>query len=195
MSDADESTGGRVSWRIILVLLAVVGVVLLGVTEFLAENDSGSRLISQTIATVAPPRARAQSGRDGDWSHYRDHAERALAAGDVNRALRAWHDGYPLALSSREWQPMAEMGDLYLRIGRVTDGLLSARPTVRRAYLTALVRARRDRSIEGMLRAGEGFMRLGDEEMSRVCLVLAGQIAPEVGYGSSVKPDPRESQK
>ena len=193
MSEA-RTTVGRVSWRTVLVILAVAGVALLGLTEFLAQQNTGSRL-SQTIATVAPSRARAQTGRDREWSLYRDHAERALAAGDVNRALRAWHDGYALALSSREWEPMAEMGDLYMRIGRVTDGLSSSRPTVRRAYLTALVRARRDRSIEGVLRAGEGFMRLGDEEMSRVCLVLAGQITPDVGYGSSAKPDPRESQK
>lgn len=194
MSESGNTTEGRMPWRTTLAILAVAGVALLGVTEFLATHDSRSRLVD-TIATITPPRARAQSGGDRDWSHYRDHAERALEAGDTNRALRAWHDGYPLALSTRAWEPMAEMGDLYLRIGRVTNGLSSARPTVRRAYLTALVRARRDRSIEGVMRAGEGFMRLGDEEMSRVCLVLAGQITPDVGYGSSVKPDPRESQK
>jgi hypothetical protein len=52
-------------------------------------------------------------------------------------------------------------------------------PSARRAYLTALFRARGERSLFGVLSAAEGFKSLGDGEVVEQALAMAAGLGPE----------------
>jgi hypothetical protein len=52
-----------------------------------------------------------------------------------------------------------------------------AQMNAREAYLTAFIRARRDRSVDGVLRSAEAFRQLGDQAVVEQCLHIAGQLA------------------
>jgi hypothetical protein len=54
-------------------------------------------------------------------------------------------------------------------------------PAARRAYLTALFRARGERSLPGVLSAAEGFKALGDREVVERALEMAAALEPEAG--------------
>lgn len=47
----------------------------------------------------------------------------------------------------------------------------------REAYLSALIRARRDRSVDGAIRSAEAFRELGDRVVAEQCLHIAEQLA------------------
>ena len=49
-------------------------------------------------------------------------------------------------------------------------------PAARRAYLTALFRARGERSLPGVVRAAEGFEALGDREVVEQALKIAAEL-------------------
>ena len=51
----------------------------------------------------------------------------------------------------------------------------------RRVYLTALLRARRHGSLDGVLAAGEAFGRLGDREVVQQALAVATDMARRSG--------------
>lgn len=57
-------------------------------------------------------------------------------------------------------------------------------PAARRAYLTALFRARRDRSLTGVVRAAEGFEALGDREVVEQALKVAAEMSAKDGDGA-----------
>ena len=64
-----------------------------------------------------------------------------------------------------------------MSIGRASGTLAGARMNAREAYLTALIRARRDRSVDGALRSAEAFRQLGDRAVVEQSLHIAGQLA------------------
>ena len=109
--------------------------------------------------------------------------DRALTAGDLSAAERAWHEAYVAALGARRWEGMLAVGDAALRLGEVIRGPRVAVTQAREAYLAALFRARDRRSLDGVLRAAEAFDRMGDGELAdrarRVAgiLVSKGQVA------------------
>jgi len=108
--------------------------------------------------------------------------DEALAAGDIRLAERAWHDAYGQALGSRRWEGMVEAGDAALRMCAVAKAQRPAVPTARQTYLTALVRAGGQGSVDGVLRTAEGFARLGDGEVVEQALQVArdlGGVHPE----------------
>ena len=53
----------------------------------------------------------------------------------------------------------------------------SSSPAPRRAYRTALLRAHRQGSRDGMLAAGEAFGRLGDRDTERLARAEAAELA------------------
>src|SRR5215510_6837357 len=84
--------------------------------------------------------------------------DEALAKGDLRTALRAREDARLAALGSPGWEGLVLLGDATLRLG-LNSGLRSAmEPAARRAYLFALYRARRQESIEGVVRVTEAFV-------------------------------------
>ena len=115
--------------------------------------------------------------KDSRWRAHLDIVERDLEQGHVDGAVRAWHDAYSAALYSRTWESMIAVGDAFMAIGHVSGSTRGARANAREAYLTALIRARRDRSIDGAIRAEEAFRKLGDHAVAEQCLRIAAQLA------------------
>jgi hypothetical protein len=110
------------------------------------------------------------------YVHYQ-RAEDALAAGDVVLALRHWRDGHAVAMASRRWEGLVEAGDLYRRIGDRGGFHAAAVARARDCYLMALLRARGERSLDGVLRATEAFIDLSDAEVVERGLDIARQVA------------------
>jgi hypothetical protein len=88
-----------------------------------------------------------------------------------------WHDAYGAALESGSWESMIAVGDAFMNIGRASGTPRGARMNAREAYLTALIRARRDHSVDGALRSAEAFRQLGDRAVVEQSLHIAGQLA------------------
>jgi len=104
--------------------------------------------------------------------------DEALARHDVPAARRAWLQAYEAARQTRSWRAVADAADAQFRIGMVSDARSAALPRARELYLATLTRARAERSVEGALRAAEGFARLGDLEVAEQALRIAGRLAP-----------------
>jgi hypothetical protein len=103
------------------------------------------------------------------WDEYLKSMEDALAAGDARAADWLLRQAHWVALGSRRWEGMLEVGDAAVRAGNVT--------AARTAYLTAAYRARRLRSFEGILGAVEAFAALGDREVAEQWLGVAREFA------------------
>ncbi len=114
---------------------------------------------------------------DGLWRPYLDVVEKELEHGHVDVAVRAWQDAYGAALASRSWESMIAVGDAFTVIGRASGTPRGARMNAREAYLTALMRARRDRSVDGAIRTAEAFRELDDRAVVEQCLHIAAQLA------------------
>jgi hypothetical protein len=120
----------------------------------------------------------ASAGRhDGGWQGYLEVVDRELAQGHVDVAVRVWQDAYGAALASRSWAGMIAVGDAFVAIGRASGTPSSVRMNAREAYVTALIRARRERSVDGALRAAEAFRRLGEGVLTEQGLRIAAQLA------------------
>jgi hypothetical protein len=153
-----------------------VGLVLSVVGGTLAAPSVRGQVASFAPRHPDDPRSRA-------WTVALQRMDEALAAGDIRLAERAWHDAYGQALGSRHWAGMVEAGDAALRVRAVAKAQRLAAPTARQAYLTALVRARGQGSVDGVLRTAEAFARLGDGEVVEQALRVArdlGGVHPEV---------------
>ena len=124
--------------------------------------------------TVVPA---GRSQGDGVWAAYLRVVETELARGRVDVAVRAWHDAYGAALESRRWDSMIAVGDAFMQIGHAAGTPGGARMNARDAYLTALIRARRHRSVDGALRSAEAFREIGDRAIVEQCLHVAAQLA------------------
>ena len=143
-----------------------------------ALRDSGAAGhggLERLESVVAAGRARD----DSLWRAYLDVIDRELAQGHVDVAVRAWHDAYGAALASRSWESMIAVGDAFMAIGRASGIPGSARMNAREAYLTALIRARRDGSVDGLIRTAEAFRGLADRPIVEQCLHIATQLAAE----------------
>jgi hypothetical protein len=129
-------------------LLPRVLVGLLIVTTALAERG-------QTIARASGPLP--------EWSTELGHVERALAAGQIAPALRAWERARGAAHASHQWQGPLEVGDAYLRIGDAVELRRAFVATARGLYLEALERARATASLDGVLRIAAVLGALDDD--------------------------------
>jgi hypothetical protein len=112
---------------------------------------------------------RSPVGIAAPWADQLVALEEALAANDANAANWAFKEAYRLALGSRRWEGMADVGDASLRIGNIAKARI--------AYLTAGVRARTAHSSVGALRAAEGFVGLGDHEAATRWIAAARDLA------------------
>jgi len=121
-----------------------------------------------------------RAGRTRDdslWRPYLDVVEKELERGHVDVAVRAWQDAYGAALASRSWESMIAVGDAFMAIGRASGSARGARMNAREAYLTALIRARRDHSVDGAIRSAEAFWELDERAVVEQCLHIAAQLA------------------
>jgi hypothetical protein len=128
----------------------------------------------ERVETIVPAGARRD---DQVVRAYLAVVDKELEHGHVDVAVRVWHDAYGAALENRTWESMIGVGDAFLAIGRVAGSVRGARQNAREAYLTALIRARRERSVDGVLQAAEAFRRLDDRAVAEHGLRIAGQLA------------------
>lgn len=116
---------------------------------------------------------------DGLWRAHLGVVEKELERGHVDVAVRAWQDAYGAALANRGWEGMIAVGDAFMDIGRASGTPRGARMNAREAYLVALIRARRDRSVDGAIRSAEAFQALDDRATVEQCFHVAAQLAAE----------------
>src|SRR5262249_23371453 len=114
---------------------------------------------------------------DDQWRAVLGVVDRELERGHVDTAVRAWHDAYGAALESRSWESMIAVGDAFMAIGRASGSVRGARLNARDAYLTALIRARREGSVDGVLRSAEAFRELDDRAIADQCVHIAARLA------------------
>lgn len=118
---------------------------------------------------------------DAVWLAHIRTIDDALERKAVEAAIRASHDAYGAAFAVRKWEAMVAVGNAMLRIAGVARSPHGLKPNARQAYLVGLIRARRDGSVDGVLRVAEAFAALGDGEIARQCLVIAARLAIERG--------------
>ena len=125
---------------------------------------------------------------DSPWYVHASKASAALDAGDLTAAMKHWQEAYAAAVASRRSEGMVEIGDLYRRLGARARLGEAAVARARQCYLTALLRARGERSIDAILRATEAFLELKDDEMVAQGLKFAREVATR-------DPDPRARRR
>ncbi len=133
-------------------------------------------VIGGVIVLPLIPEASADADR-GDWAARIAEMDRALARGEMTAATAAWREAYVAAHVSRGWPGMLAVGDAALRAGRAIGTPEVFEPRARRAYLTALLRARRQASPNGVLAVAEAFGRLGDRDAERLARSDAAALA------------------
>ncbi len=131
------------------------------------------------LAAVVTPACGTAPDRSMDtpWVAHVQRMDEALARGDVGTAVRARHDAYLAALGSQRWEGMAAVGDASVRLSQLPEAQAAMIPEARHAYLEALFRARRRRSLDGVLHMAEAFDALGDGDAARQALVTASAMA------------------
>jgi hypothetical protein len=134
--------------------------------------------LSAVVAGSSIVRAEeAGASSTASWMEAIRAMDEAMARGDVRAALRAREDARLAALASEGWEGLVLLGDATLRLGR-NSGLRGAmEPAARRAYVFALGRARRQESLDGVVRVTEAFVSLGDRDMARKACGIAGGLA------------------
>ena len=128
---------------------------------------------------AAPPSASPETEterRPSIWRGYLEMADAALARRDGTTAVRAWREAHAAALRTRAWRPLVEVGDALIRIADVDGRRPAYAAQARKIYMAALVRARADRSVDGVLRVAEAFSVLGDQGVVDECLIVAERL-------------------
>ena len=138
-------------------------------------------LLFLLVTAVALPMIPSAESASTDWAAQLRAMDEALARGDVPGAQASWREAYVAAHVGRGWPGMLAVGDAALRLGRATGETALYEGRARRVYLTALLRARRYASLDGVLAAGEAFGRLGDREVVRQALAVATDLAARSG--------------
>ena len=184
--------------RQMVVLGGLVTFCLLGLAEILAQREDATRASSMALEQdvrmpAAPPEVRAATGLEA--------VDQALRSENLTAAERAWRNAHDLAAMGREWRPLADIGDAALRIGDAAGQRAPYVSRAREAYLAALVRARADRSREGVTRIRHAFRVLGDHDLAQQCAIIADSlptheagVAPVSGHSASATRDPWSDQ-
>lgn len=155
---------GLTAHALAFTLLSLAGLVLV---VFPLARQAHIERQAETPASVARE-------REGTASLFAVIDE-ALPRADIKRARAAWHDAYRIALPRGDWQEMAALGDVALRRG--ATGAHIGDTEARQAYLGALFRARAQASLDGVMRAIEGFATLGDRDVVEEGLRIADGLA------------------
>ena len=155
-----ESLSSR--WYAPLVAIGVAALVLMIIALAVVE----------VLVAAAPP-----TGGASGWNAPLERAGDALRAGDVAQALAWWQEARGEALRSGTWEAMIEVGDAARRLAAGGGLRREGDARAREAYMTALLRARRDHSVDGVLRAAVAFGELGDRAVVAHALRIAQREA------------------
>jgi hypothetical protein len=157
-------------------ILAHNGTLTIPLAERLALRGDGAAVHRELerVETIVPG---GRMAADSRWRAHLDIVDKELEQGHIDGAVRAWHDAYSAALYSRSWESMIAVGDAFMAIGHASGSTHGARMNAREAYMAALIRARRDRSLDGALRAEAAFRKIGDHAIAEQCLRVAARLA------------------
>jgi hypothetical protein len=111
------------------------------------------------------------------WTPPLNRVDEALQDGDLAAAMAWWREARMSAIRSGEWEALIEVGDASRRVGEASGFRQDADSQAREAYLAALLRAQRQRSLEGVLRAAGAFGELGDREVTAQAIRIAERQA------------------
>jgi|GEM_PF-1633005 hypothetical protein len=114
---------------------------------------------------------------DAQWRQALQDIDDAWQTANPGRAVAAWHDAYRAAVRTGRWDAMIDVGDAALRVGPVSEFRDAPDAMARRSYLIALFRARAQASLDGVLRACEGFALLGDLPVVKQCIGIGHELA------------------
>ncbi len=118
-------------------------------------------------------------GAEAPWADYLIAAREAVAAKDARGATWALGQAHNAALGSRRWDGLLTVADATVNAGRALSLEPRLVPQARRAYMTALFRAREAHAVDGVLRACYGFAGLGDRPVVEQCVHVAEQLASQ----------------
>jgi hypothetical protein len=143
----------------------------------LAVAAVGLMAVSACACVASPPPA-----GESAWREHLQATDAALAERNPSRAARVWQEARSAALRSGAWNALVEVGDASVRIGELAPARNgAARARARDLYLSALFRARGQRSLDGVLRVTEAFAALGDADVVSQGLRIAGRLAASQG--------------
>ncbi|HEU4369880.1 MAG TPA: hypothetical protein VFV05_16780 [Methylomirabilota bacterium] len=111
------------------------------------------------------------------WTPHLETMDMAIATHSASAAVLAWRNAYSSALDQPGWQGLVEVAGAALRIGAIPGFRKAAESRARESYWTALFRARRQGSLNGVLDAAEAFGALGDGMMVEQCVRIAERLA------------------
>lgn len=125
----------------------------------------------------APAHHALGTGAQIDWHVLLTRMDEALGHDQIAGAETLWREACVAALRSRHWQGMVAVADAYRRLGARAG--FDADAKARQLYLTAFVRARGEMSLEGVLRAAQGFAELNDHAVVEQCIRAAWVVAAQ----------------
>ncbi|HTO12922.1 MAG TPA: hypothetical protein VMQ51_15215 [Candidatus Binatia bacterium] len=126
-------------------------------------------MISEPTVTLTP------------WTAHLDAMDTAIAANNASAAVLSWRHAYAAALDQPGWRGLVDVAGAALRIGAIPGFKKAAESRARESYWTALFRARRQGSLNGVLDTAEAFGTLGDRVMVEQCIRIAERLAVLTG--------------
>ena len=126
-------------------------------------------MISEPTTTLTP------------WTAHLEAMDTAIAANNASAAVLSWRHAYAAALDQPGWRGLVEVAGAALRIGTIPGFKKAAESRARESYWTALFRARRQGSLNGVLDTAEAFGTLGDRVMVEQCIRIAERLAVLTG--------------
>jgi hypothetical protein len=115
------------------------------------------------------------------WTTHLEAMDMAIAATNASAAVLSWRHAYAAALDQPGWRGLVDVAGAALRIGTIPGFKKAAESRARESYWTALFRARRQGSLNGVLDTAEAFGALGDRVMVEQCIRIAERLAVLTG--------------
>jgi hypothetical protein len=110
------------------------------------------------------------------WTPHLEAMDTAISTSNASAAVLAWRHAYAAALDQPGWRGLVDVAGAALRIGAIAGFKKAAESRARESYWTALFRARRQGSLNGVLDAAEAFGALGDRVMVEQCIRIAERL-------------------
>ena len=121
------------------------------------------------------------------WAPHLQAMDAAIASNNPSGAVLAWRHAYAAALDQPGWRGLVDVAGAALRIGSIPGFRKAAESRARESYWTALFRARRQGSLNGVLDTAEAFGALGDRVMVEQCIRIAERLAVLNGDGGAAE--------
>jgi hypothetical protein len=115
------------------------------------------------------------------WTTHLEAMDTAITTSNASAAVLAWRHAYAAALDQPGWRGLVDVAGAALRIGAIPGFRKAAESRARESYWTALFRARRQGSLNGVLDAAEAFGTLGDRVMVEQCIRIAERLTRLTG--------------